>query len=235
MSEGCLEVVQELELILASPRFQRTENLAVLFRWLVEQAVASRRHLLNEHDVARLVYGIQDHDPTTNSRVRRQMSRLRERLREYYGREGLWREWCFEFRDGFFPELKSRDETSYVTLPIASAMTRIRMLPFRAGGADLTRHLLPLELELQNALLGLENVRLLGDSYAGGPHLMLSAAVARFGTETVVFVQAQDPTGVILKSVRTELREVQYAECIGRILPLLGALQLAHTTFRSFA
>ena len=77
MSEECLEVVQELELIMSSPRFARAENFTVLLRWLVEQALACRWHVLNEHDVARFVYGIQDHDPTTNSRIRRQMSRLR--------------------------------------------------------------------------------------------------------------------------------------------------------------
>jgi len=234
MSEECLEVVQELELIMSSPRFARAENLAVLLRWLVEQALACRWHVLNEHDVARFVYGIQDHDPTTNSRIRRPMSRLRYRLREYYRHEGFRRATCFEFRDGDLPALRPLEDSQYASLPLTPSVTRIRLLPFRAGNADLSCHLLTLELELQDALVALKNVRLLGDSRAGVPHFLLSAAVAGFGDKTFVFVRTQDAAGIILQSIRSELREVRYGECVSHIMSRVDTLQINHANSRRF-
>lgn len=192
MSEECLEVVQELELIMSSPRFARAENFTVLLRWLVEQALACRWHVLNEHDVARFVYGIQDHDPTTNSRIRRQMSRLRYWLRAYYRYEGLRRDTCFEFRDGYLPALRPLEDRQYASLPLTPSVTRIRLLPFRAGNADLSCHLLTLEL------------------------------------------RTQDAAGIILQSIRSELREVRYGECVRHIMSRLDTLQINHANSRRF-
>lgn len=225
-------MIQELELILSTPRFQRAENLSMLLRWMVEQRVSSRQHLLNEHDIARLVFGIQDHDPTTNSRVRRQLSRLRNALRNFYGDEGVRRAECLDFRDGFIPELGPRAKSRYASINLAPALVRIRMLPFRTGDAGLSPHLLPLELELQDALLSLKHLRISQARGGGAPQLMLGAAVARFGKSTFVFAQVQDPGGIIVESVRAELKEDQYAACIRGIVPRLSSL-LAHSEYLS--
>jgi len=108
------------------------------------------------------------------------------------------------------------------------------MLPFRAGNADLSCHLLTLELELQDALVALKNVRLLGDSRAGVPHFLLSAAVAGFGDKTFVFVRTQDAAGIILQSIRSELREVRYGECVSHIMSRVDTLQINHANSRRF-
>ena len=125
-----------------------------------------------------------------------------------------------------------RAKSRYASINLAPALVRIRMLPFRTGDAGLSPHLLPLELELQDALLSLKHLRISQARGGGAPQLMLGAAVARFGKSTFVFAQVQDLGGIIVESVRAELKEDQYAACIRGIVPRLSSL-LAHSEYLS--
>ena len=80
---------QELERVLASPVFARSERLSRLLRFLVERHLQGRDAELKESLIAIEVFGRQpDYDPKLDSIVRSEAARLRSRLIEYYAGEG---------------------------------------------------------------------------------------------------------------------------------------------------
>src|SRR5512140_1955018 len=80
---------EELERVLASACFARSEGLARLLRFLVEQQLASRESELKESVIGVEVYGRRpDYNPRLDSTVRSEAGRLRARLTNYYLNEG---------------------------------------------------------------------------------------------------------------------------------------------------
>src|SRR5438876_12211745 len=80
---------EELERVLSSPEFARTERLSRLLRFLVGQHLEGRQGDLKESTIAVEVFGRRpDYDPKQDSTVRTEASRLRARLRQYYANEG---------------------------------------------------------------------------------------------------------------------------------------------------
>ncbi|HEY2842518.1 MAG TPA: tetratricopeptide repeat protein, partial [Bryobacteraceae bacterium] len=85
-SQACRE---ELERVLASDCFTRSEGLARLLRFLVEQQLESREGELKESVIGVEVYGRRpDYNPRLDSTVRSEAARLRARLTNYYANEG---------------------------------------------------------------------------------------------------------------------------------------------------
>jgi TolB-like protein len=85
-SQACRE---ELERVLASACFTRSEGLARLLRFLVEQQLESRESELKESVIGVEVYGRRpDYNPRLDSTVRSEAVRLRARLTNYYANEG---------------------------------------------------------------------------------------------------------------------------------------------------
>ena len=79
----------ELERVLSSACFARSEGLSRLLRFLVERQLESREGELKESLIGVEVYGRKpDYDPKLDSTVRSEMSRLRARLSKYYSTEG---------------------------------------------------------------------------------------------------------------------------------------------------
>ncbi len=82
-------VRKELDLILASPGFDRNERLSRFLRFVVERRLQGRDHELKESLIAIEVFGRKpDYDPKQDSIVRSEATRLRLRLIEYYAGEG---------------------------------------------------------------------------------------------------------------------------------------------------
>src|SRR5580658_6894114 len=76
---------EELERVLASTCFVRSEGLSRLLRFLVERKLEGRDSELKESLIGVEVYGRRpDYDPKLDSTVRSEMARLRARLGKYY-------------------------------------------------------------------------------------------------------------------------------------------------------
>jgi adenylate cyclase len=80
---------QHLEVILSSPSFASSERLRKLLRHLVESSLAGQASLLKEVTIGLDVFGRgPDFNPQIDSTVRVHVSKLREKLREFYFTDG---------------------------------------------------------------------------------------------------------------------------------------------------
>lgn len=80
---------EELERVLSSSCFARSEGLSRLLRFLVERQLEGKGNELKESLIGVQVYGRNpDYDPKLDSTVRSEMTRLRARLEKYYSTEG---------------------------------------------------------------------------------------------------------------------------------------------------
>ncbi len=80
---------EELERVLSSACFVRSEGLSRLLRFLVERHLEGRESELKESIIGVEVYGRRpDYDPRRDSTVRSEVARLRARLSQYYETEG---------------------------------------------------------------------------------------------------------------------------------------------------
>src|SRR5271170_1542608 len=80
---------EELERVLSSACFARSEGLSRLLRFLVERKLEGRESELKESTIGVEVYGRKpDYDPRVDSTVRSEVARLRARLNKYYSGEG---------------------------------------------------------------------------------------------------------------------------------------------------
>ena len=74
--------------VAGSVTFSRAEQLRRLMRWLGDRSIESSLQAPSEKEIAAQVLGRQDFDPQTDSLVRKEMSRLRDKLARYYDFEG---------------------------------------------------------------------------------------------------------------------------------------------------
>src|ERR1700761_2640986 len=80
---------EQLERVLSSACFARSEGLSRLLRFLVERQLEGRKGELKESLIGVEVYRRRpDYDPKLDSTVRSEMARLRARLSKYYSTEG---------------------------------------------------------------------------------------------------------------------------------------------------
>lgn len=80
---------EQLQRVLSSACFARSEGLSRLLRFLVERQLEGRFDELKESLIGVEVYGRRpDYDPKLDSTVRSEMARLRARLSKYYSTEG---------------------------------------------------------------------------------------------------------------------------------------------------
>lgn len=86
-SEACLEQVERL---VQSPVFEGSESLCRLIRFLAEHSLHSPSEHLKEYQIATEALGRPSgFDPHSDSSVRVQMGRLREKIADYYGSQGI--------------------------------------------------------------------------------------------------------------------------------------------------
>jgi len=83
------ECLGQVDLLLDSQAFQRSEELSKLLLYLARHTLDAPRIHLKEYQIATEVFGRPpDFDPLTDSSVRVQMGRLRHKLSEYYKSDG---------------------------------------------------------------------------------------------------------------------------------------------------
>ncbi|HXK02191.1 MAG TPA: hypothetical protein VMS37_07295 [Verrucomicrobiae bacterium] len=77
-----------LQKVTSSATFARAEQLRRLLEWLGTRSLTPDAPAPSEKEIGETVLRRRDFDPQTDSLVRKEMSRLREKLRLYYAREG---------------------------------------------------------------------------------------------------------------------------------------------------
>ena len=94
---------EELERVLSSRCFARSEGLSRLLRFLVERQLEGRGSEIKESLIGVEVYGRSpDYDPKVDSTVRSEMARLRARLSKYYLTEGSQDPFVIELPKGSY-------------------------------------------------------------------------------------------------------------------------------------
>jgi hypothetical protein len=82
-------IKSELDLVLQSQAFRRSERHARFLRFVCDAALGGEASHLNEYLIAHQVFERgSDYSPGEDSVVRRQAYTLRQKLQEYYGAEG---------------------------------------------------------------------------------------------------------------------------------------------------
>src|ERR1700744_4493551 len=94
---------EELERVLSSTGFARTEGLSRLLRYLVERQLEGKGSELKETLIGVEVDGRKpNYDPKLDSTVRSEMTRLRTRLAKYYSTEGSQDQLVIELPKGSY-------------------------------------------------------------------------------------------------------------------------------------
>jgi TolB-like protein len=106
--------LEELERVLSSACFARSEGLSRLLRFLVERQLEGRVSELKESLIGVEVYGRRpDYDPKQDSTVRSEVARLRARLTKYYATEGIPDSLIIELpKGGYVPRFRQVEALS---------------------------------------------------------------------------------------------------------------------------
>ncbi len=134
---------EELERVLSSASFARSDRVSKLLRFLVERHVEGRDDELKESVIGVEVFGRRpDYDPKLDSTVRTEAVRLRARLNKYYSTEGSQDPLVIELpKGGYVPRCRPRSVGATQAAQREAAVARRR--PDRlARGCDSGRHAL---------------------------------------------------------------------------------------------
>src|SRR5438309_1229830 len=101
----------ELERVLASACFIRSQRVSKLLRFLVERRLEGRENELKESVIGAEVFGRRpDYNPKLDSTVRTEAVRLRARLAKYYSNEGSQDLLVIELpKGGYVPTFRPSD------------------------------------------------------------------------------------------------------------------------------
>ena len=102
----------ELDTVFASGTFAKSQNLARLLKYLCRKYFEGQASDLKEFNIGVEALGrLADFDPTSNSIVRVELFRLRERLKKYYETEGLHDPVVIVLKPGnYTPQFLTRSE-----------------------------------------------------------------------------------------------------------------------------
>jgi TolB-like protein/Flp pilus assembly protein TadD len=107
---------EELERVLSSACFARSERVSKLLRFLVERQLEGRESELKESSIGVEVFGRRpDYDPKLDSTVRTEAVRLRARLSKYYSTEGRQNPLVIEVpKGGYVPSFREPEAAPVV-------------------------------------------------------------------------------------------------------------------------
>jgi TolB-like protein len=97
-----------LERVSASFTFGRAGQLKQLLLWLGERALSPNPAAPSEKEIGVVALGRPDFDPQTDSIVRKEMGRLRDRLARYYSSEGAKDDLRICLTGGYLPTFERR-------------------------------------------------------------------------------------------------------------------------------
>ena len=99
-----------LERMASSVTFARAEQLRRLLKWLGEWSLAGNAVPPTEKEIAETALRRRDFDPQTDSLVRKEMGRLREKLAQYYDQEGTHERIRLQSAGGYLFRFAWREE-----------------------------------------------------------------------------------------------------------------------------
>ncbi|MBV9742488.1 MAG: hypothetical protein JO099_01885 [Acidobacteriia bacterium] len=134
-----------LERVLRSATFARAEQLRRLLGWLGNRSLVPDVAPPTEKEIAQTVLRRKDFDPQTDSLVRKEMRRLREKLQEYYAQEGARERVRLLSAGGYLLRFVCSDRE--ISPAADSALPCVLVLPFRSH-ADLRGQAISLFEEL---------------------------------------------------------------------------------------
>ncbi|GIU77176.1 MAG: hypothetical protein KatS3mg005_0414 [Bryobacteraceae bacterium] len=148
-TESAGKAREQVRRILGSETFRQAESLRRLLSYLAEKSLAGQAASLKEYIVGVDVFGKpQDYDPQKDASVRIQAGKLRQKLEEYYRKEGLADPVLIEFPKGHFelrfqankagrrPGPERRWKQAALLLGALWVVTLAALVMFRAGGLD---------------------------------------------------------------------------------------------------
>ncbi|HEX5481463.1 MAG TPA: malectin domain-containing carbohydrate-binding protein [Terriglobia bacterium] len=140
LSEGCQQdELVALDAVLASRTFSKCQNLAKLLHYLCQKCHDGCASELKEYNIGVEALGrAADFDPTTNSVVRVEFHRLREKLKKYYETEGMADPVAISLQPGnYVPQFVRREAGPLVAVPQetppAASRPERRLLPVPAA------------------------------------------------------------------------------------------------------
>ena len=157
-------VREELERVLSSASFARSDRASKLLRFLVERHIEGRDDEVKESIIGLEVFGRRpDYDPKLDSTVRTEAVRLRARLNTYYSTEGNQDPFVIELpKGGYVPRCQprtvgARQRTGVKPLWLAVGLTSLLVVATAAGmrwamstEAPITIAVLPLVNQSEN-------------------------------------------------------------------------------------
>jgi hypothetical protein len=148
-TESAVKAREQVQRILGSETFRQAESLRRLFSYLAEKSLAGEGAGLKEYIVGVDVFGKpEDYDPQKDASVRIQAGKLRQKLEEYYRREGAADAVLIEFPKGHFelrfrkneeaprPAAERRWKQAALLLGAAWVVTLAALVMFRAGAPE---------------------------------------------------------------------------------------------------
>jgi serine/threonine-protein kinase len=126
-----LEILAQLEKVLASETFQRAERLSRFLRYVVEQGVAGDKTALKEYAIGLHVFDKpESFDTRVDPIVRVEAGRLRAKIRDYYDGEGRDDSvWLGLRKRGYRPAFELRKTESSVAATAPPAADAARPIP----------------------------------------------------------------------------------------------------------
>ena len=130
------EVRRHLENVLGSQEFLRSQRHSSVLRHLVEQTLAGKADRLREYDLGVDCFGRgEQFDPRTDTIVRVELTRLRNRLEKYYAGQGGQDRWRIELHRGsYVPIFTPSAASSPGVAPGTVAAPRAWPASWRYGG-----------------------------------------------------------------------------------------------------
>lgn len=135
------EVQAELEAVLRSPVFERSERLQRFLRFICEMRLKGEANRINEYLIGSEVFQRgPDYSPTEDSIVRRQALSLRQKLQEYYSTEGADHVVRIELPVGRYVPVFRRVETAAplgVTAAVSTPQSTVAAAPPEQPAAEI--------------------------------------------------------------------------------------------------
>ena len=129
VDNAALSVPEELQRILASSEFSRSERLRRFLSFVVEQAVAGKADQLKETVIGIEVFGRRPgYDPRSDPVVRVEAAKLRSRLAEYYDASGMNDPLRIEIpKGGYVPQWRITKPAPLNPISVSSALAHPRL------------------------------------------------------------------------------------------------------------
>jgi TolB-like protein len=120
-----------LERVASSATFARAEQLRTLLRWLGDRSLSPAAMPPTEKEIGEMVLRRRDFDPQADSLVRKEMSRLRVKLTQYYQREGARERVRIRHLSGYVLGFAWADQLGAKS-PAESGLPCLLVLPLRS-------------------------------------------------------------------------------------------------------